>query len=97
METARQRRFRWGFLAGALLAAGLNFLPYVLSRGAYQTDGLEVIGFPLTFRALGGFAYTSYFYWSAFAVDLLFCGTAGMLAGYASLALCRPVKKEANT
>ena len=96
MRAIRQRRFWQGFIVGALLAVGLNLLPYFLTSGAYQKDDLEVMGFPFTFRALGGFAYRLYFYWWAFAVDLLFCGALGVLAGYAWLALFRPADARAE-
>jgi hypothetical protein len=67
-----QRHFWIGAAAGCLLAIGLNLLPYLRTRGAYQTDGLEVIGFPVVFRSLGGFAYRLYFSWWALLADILF-------------------------
>ena len=56
MQAFKTPRGFWiGFAVGCLLAVGLNLLPYLRTRGAYQIDGLEVIGFPFAFRSLGGF------------------------------------------
>jgi hypothetical protein len=60
------KRFVTGFSIAALAAVMLNVIPYLWTRGAYQTDGFEVAGFPFTFRRFGGFAGTYQFH-----VDLL--------------------------
>ena len=89
MSSIHRRQFWSGFIATGLLAIALNFLPYILTRGAYQTDGLEMMGFPFVFRSLGGFAYMLYFSWSALAADLGFAIIIAVLAGYFWRALCR--------
>ena len=75
-----------GFIAGLALAIILNLVPYMRTRGAYQTDGLEVIGFPMVFRSLGGFTYALDFFWPALAVDILF---ATALAFTGGLVFCK--------
>ncbi len=84
MQVSKKRRDFWvGFSAGCLLAVGLNLLPYLRTHGAYQTDGLELIGFPFVFRRFGGLAPWLYFHWWALAIDILlagiFAGALGMV------------------
>jgi hypothetical protein len=62
----------WGAVSvGYSLAIGLNVLPYLRTRGAYQMDGFEVIGFPFVFSSEGGFAYRLSFHWWALLADIL--------------------------
>src|SRR5687768_6367013 len=50
------KAFLLGASTGGVIAIGCNLLPYWHSYQAYHGDGYEVIGFPFTFRRLGGFA-----------------------------------------
>ena len=59
------------FLSIAVIAALLNLLPYLLTRGSYGTDGYEIAGFPLVFWRFGGFAGTSEFHPLALFVNIL--------------------------
>lgn len=79
--------FSLAFVATLLTAALANALPYLLTRRAYQRDGQEVAGFPLSFRKLGGdcgvSACDSYgFHAVHFAVDLGLALAWAALAGY---------------
>ena len=49
------------FVAFGILMAFANVVPYLLTRGAYETDGVEVAGWPLRCYAGGGFAGLWYF------------------------------------
>ena len=42
-----------GFAVGVVCALIANLIPLAITWGDYRRDGLEVIGFPLTFRSLG--------------------------------------------
>lgn len=79
--------FSTAFVATLVAAALANALPYLLTRRAYQRDGQEVAGFPLSFRKLGGdcgvSACDSYgFHAVHFAVDLGLALACAALAGY---------------
>jgi hypothetical protein len=41
-------------VAFGIVMAFANVVPYLLTRGAYETDGLEVAGWPLRCYELGG-------------------------------------------
>jgi hypothetical protein len=64
------RKFVFGLTVGSLAAVGLNWLPFWWTRGAQHGDGYEVIGFPLSFRRLGGMSGTYQFRWDALALDV---------------------------
>jgi hypothetical protein len=82
MQAPTPRRHFWiGASVGCLFAAGLNLLPYLRTRGAYQTDGLEIIGFPFVFRGLGGFAYQLYIDWWALLADILLAAVLSFVLG----------------
>ena len=76
------KRFTVGFAVTALVAAFLNFLPYLRTRGAYHGDGFEVIGFPFTFRRIGGFVGTYEFHITALLADIGLALVAALLVGY---------------
>jgi hypothetical protein len=44
-----------GFLLGLLASVVLNLLPYLFTYHAYFKDGYEYLGFPFTFRRVGGY------------------------------------------
>jgi hypothetical protein len=60
------------FGVSLLFILALNVIPYYLSRGAYRTDGDEVIGWPLYFWiGGGGIVYTERINAVTVVVDLL--------------------------
>jgi hypothetical protein len=77
--------FVLGASAGALVATVVNLLPYWLSHGAYGTDGYEVIGFPFTFRLMGGFAPIYEFRAGLLIADVLIGVTFAALVGWATV------------
>ena len=81
---ATTKRFNAGFAATAVAAAFLNFLPYLQTRGAYNGDGFEVIGFPFTFRRLGGIAGIYEFRVPALLTDIALALLVGFVVGYVS-------------
>ena len=81
--TSITKRFTIGFSAAALVAAFLNLLPYLRTRGAYHGDGFEVIGFPFTFRRLGGFIGTYEFHITALLADIGLALVVALLVGCA--------------
>lgn len=80
--TSIAKRFTVGFSAAALVATFLNLLPYLRTRGAYHGDGFEVIGFPFTFRRLGGFVGIHEFHITALLADIGLALVAALLVGY---------------
>jgi hypothetical protein len=76
----RRRASRWPRIYSGILGLTVgvfaNLVPYVLTYHAYDGDGFERVGFPITFFSQGGFAYRRYFSWWAVVGDLLF--VAGM-------------------
>ena len=76
-------RFIAGFWVGALTAAFLNVLPYLRTRGAYQSDGFEIAGFPFTFRRFGGFQGVDEFHLAALFADITLGLAMAWLIGYA--------------
>ena len=52
--TNRNHVFR--FIGFGIVVLTANLIPYVLTRGAYATDGHEVAGFPFHFHDFGGIA-----------------------------------------
>ena len=82
MPILREKRFIVGCILGVCFAAILNILPFVLSRGAYNSDGYEVVGFPFEFRRLGGLAGIYQFHVWALAIDILIAAGIAIVAGY---------------
>jgi hypothetical protein len=74
--TITTRRFAVAFTLTVFFACALNAIPFLLTRGAYNGVGLEIIGFPFTFRLLGGFAGIHEFRTLALFADL----TIGVVA-----------------
>lgn len=75
--TYKAKAFARGFATTTAVAVFLNLLPYLRTYGAFNSDGYEVIGFPLTFRWLGGFAGRHEFLPVALTIDILL----GLLVG----------------
>ena len=78
-----------GITVGWCCAVVLNVFPYLLSRGAYRTDGYEIAGFPLTFYRFGGIAGARYVYPSAIIVDIATSLAIALAGGYVSHLLSR--------
>ena len=83
------KRFTAGFIAGAVAVTFLNLLPFFRTRGAYNGDGFEIIGFPFTFRRLGGFAGIYEFHTIALIADIVLGLVSALLVGCVSLRALR--------
>jgi hypothetical protein len=81
--TSIAKRFAVGFTSAALVAAFLNLLPYLRTRGAIHGDGFEVIGFPFIFRSEGGFVWTYEFSYLALLADITLALVVALGVGYA--------------
>jgi hypothetical protein len=86
--TSKAKRFV-GFSATAVIAAFLNLLPYLRTRGAYDGDGFEIIGFPFTFRRVGGFVGAHELHIVALLADIGLGLAVALLVGYASARICQ--------
>ena len=80
--SATSKRFGLGFAATAIAAMFWNLLPYLLTRGAYHGDRFEVVGFPFTFRRIGGIAGIYEFSVAALLADIVLGLCAALLVGY---------------
>jgi hypothetical protein len=76
------RPFWMASCIGLSVAILLNGIPYFLSRGAYQTDGWEVAGWPWCFWAFGGIGgYAEFDEWALFGdvlVGIVLSAAAGV-------------------
>ena len=88
--------FILGACAGALVAIVANLLPYWQSYRAYGTDGYEVIGFPFTFRRMGGIAGIYEFRASLLIVDMLIAFAFAAVVGWATVAVSHRVWRSAH-
>jgi hypothetical protein len=86
-ERRDRKCFLVGVAAGALFAVFCNLVPFFYTYGAYGTDGVEVIGFPLAFRGAGGYIFSTHFYWLHFLADLLFAAIVCLVGGYAAIGI----------
>ena len=77
------KRFSVGFAGAAVAAAFVNLVPYLRTRDAYNGDGFEVIGFPFTFRRLGGIAGLYEFHLLALLADIILALLLAAVVGYA--------------
>ncbi len=82
-------RFGVGAFVGLAIAVAMNLLPYWQSYEAYGGDGLEVIGFPFTFRSYGGMSPTYTFRGDLLAADVAVGIAVALAAGYAIALLPR--------
>jgi len=71
-----------GFSAAAAVAAFFNILPHIQTRGAHNRDGFEIIGFPFTFRRVGGFSGISEFHVVALVADVALGLAFAIVAAY---------------
>jgi hypothetical protein len=77
-----RRCFIGGFFLTVFFGILLNFATYLATRGAYGGDMFEVIGFPIVFRSLGGFAGRYNFSVAALTADLLIILVAATVVGF---------------
>ena len=77
------KSFGLGFTCAGLAAALANLLPYLMTRGAYNGDGFEVVGFPFTFRRVGGLTGIREFSVLALLADAGLALFAAAIVGYA--------------
>ncbi|MEW6305724.1 MAG: hypothetical protein AB1705_19775 [Verrucomicrobiota bacterium] len=83
MKCIATKKFVAGFSVAAFGSAFLNLLPYFRTRGAYHGDGFEVIGFPFSFRTIGGIAGVHEFSMAALLADVTLALAVAVFAGYA--------------
>jgi hypothetical protein len=79
----RRGGFWLGFVVGVLLAVGANVIPYVRTRGAWDTDGVEKVGCPYIFRSFGGYRPTYFFSYRLLIADIAIALGIGVLSGIA--------------
>ena len=84
------KKFVTAFAVTTLLAAFANLLPYLQTRGAYKTDGLEIIGFPFTFRQRGGYYYVDDFRIGLLLADIVIALLFAFLVAYPFLLVRKP-------
>ncbi|MBC8868120.1 MAG: hypothetical protein H8E44_01815 [Planctomycetes bacterium] len=53
-EQKMETGFAFRFVAFGIVMAFVNILPYLITRGASGTDGLEIAGWPLRYYEMGG-------------------------------------------
>ena len=88
------KKFVTAFAATTLVAAFVNLVPYLQTRGAYKTDGLEVIGFPFTFRRFGGYYPIYEFSVGLLLADIIVALLFGFLVAYPFLLFRKPNHSE---
>jgi hypothetical protein len=73
--------FLVGFAVAMTLMVLLSLIPYLLSRGSYATDGLEVAGFPFEFWRIGGAAFIREFRFDLLLADIAIALASSTVAG----------------
>ena len=73
-------KFVTAFTATTLLAAILNLVPYLQTRG--YIDGFVVIGFPFTFLRFGGIGYIDEFRVGLLLADIIVALVFAFLVAY---------------
>jgi hypothetical protein len=89
--TTSTKRFTVGFSVAAVIVVALNFLPLLLTRGAYHGDGFQEVGFPFVFHRVGGIAGVEEFRIMGLLSDITFALTVASFTGYC----CRGVRQGA--
>ncbi len=90
--------FIGAFSLTCLFGVVANLIPYLMTRGAYNGDGFEIVGFPFVFRRLGGFGGRYEFRVLALLADLLTILGASFAVGLGfSHWCCRRVRHETGT
>jgi hypothetical protein len=82
-------RFWCGVVAAAFAFVALNALPHFLTRQEPEHCGLQVAGFPFTFRAFGGYAGSVSFHTPTLILDALLGLVAAAAIGYSVARLRR--------
>jgi len=80
--------FVGAFWLTCLFGVGVNLVTYLVTRGAYNGDGFEVVGFPFVFRRLGGIAGLYEFRVLALFADLLTILATSVAVGFAFSRWC---------
>jgi len=83
------KTFALGASVGAVVAIGLNLLPYWRSYQAYHGDGFEVLGFPFVFRRMGGIAGIYEFRPELLVADAAIALSFAALAGWVAMKLSK--------
>jgi hypothetical protein len=90
--------FIGAFSLTCLFGVGANVVTYLVTRGAYNGDGFEIVGFPFVFRRLGGLGGLYEFRVVALLADLLAILGASFAVGLAfSRWCCQRVRHETGT
>ncbi len=77
------RRCWAGVAVTACAFTALNLVPHLLTRHEPEHDGLQVMGFPFTFRSFGGYAASVWFHTPTLLLDALVGVVAAVVVGYA--------------
>jgi len=88
------KKFVTTFAATTLVAAFVNLVPYLQTRGAYKTGGLEIIGFPFTFRQVGGYTGIDEFSVGLLLADIIVALVFAFLVAYPFLLVRKPNHSE---
>lgn len=80
--------FIGAFSLTCLFGVVVNLVTYLVTRGAYNGDGFEVVGFPFVFRRLGGIGGLCEFRVLALLADLLVIVVASFVVGLAFSRWC---------
>jgi len=75
-------KFITGFSGALLVILFLNVWPNYKMRFYGVNDGYDCLGFPFTFRAIGGIAGTYEFSYLALLADVAFGLFAGVIVGW---------------
>ena len=82
LATDRAKRVSLAFSAAAVGMVILTLWPYIRTREAPQTDGLQVAGFPFTFSRRGGFAPIEQFMLTSLLADVVIALIVCVLVAY---------------
>ena len=85
------------YIGGAttlLVFLALNLIPYIATYHSYFTDGYEVIGFPLSFRRIGGYEGIYEFKITALLVDCVIALMTAFSIGLVILGRARNREKQ---
>jgi len=77
-----RKKFITGFAVATLGILFLNIWPNYKMRFFGVSDGYDCLGFPFTFRAMGGLAGKYEFSYVALLADIAFGQLAGVIVGY---------------
>lgn len=75
------KHYLTGFTVCLIVMFLVNLIPYLVSLGAYKTDGLEIAGFPFTFWRLGGNSFVREFKMQWLIADVAVALAVSTVAG----------------